>query len=107
MEILLALFGAFIAVLCVGFVAFVAYDSGRHHYSIMLADAQSKLAVSEQKRKQIESLLSMTEDKLRSQDVLLAHMREANRKLLIQCVLLGKEVPAGIRQGVTIGRVPS
>lgn len=90
MEILLALFGAFIAILCVGFIAYVAYDSGRHRYSHMLADAQSKMAVEEQRRKQMEVLLHASDDKLRSQDLLIAHLREANRKLLIQCVLLGK-----------------
>lgn len=90
MEIILALFGAFIAVLCVGFVAFVAYDSGRHRYSLMLADAHGKQAIAAQQVKQLEIILRASDDKLRGQDLLIAHLREANRKLLIQCVLIGK-----------------
>lgn len=94
MEVLLALFGAFIAILCVGFVAFVAYDSGRHRYSLMLADAQGKQAIAAQQVKQLEVILRATEEKLRGQDLLLGHLREANLKLLLRSVLLNQGVTA-------------
>lgn len=94
MEVLLALFGAFIAILCVGFVAFVAYDSGRHRYSLMLADAQGKQAIAAQQVKQLEIILRASDDKLRGQDLLIAHLREANRKLLLRSVLLNQGVTA-------------
>lgn len=94
MEILLALFGAFIAILCVGFVAFVAYDSGRHRYSLMLADAQGKQAIAAQQVKQLEIILRASDDKLHGQDLLIVHLREANRKLLLRSVLLNQGVTA-------------
>lgn len=94
MEVLLAIFGAFIAILCVGFVAFVAYDSGRHRYSLMLADAQSKQAIAAQQVKQLEIILRASDDKLRGQDLLIVHLREANLKLLLRSVLLNQGVTA-------------